>query len=133
MFNDVEVNQLDSLFWDFWRPSHHSQLGDAVHQLQKFRVAFDQHGSSSLITAILLGQQPQSPALILRYRIDAILALFASRNDPTDMELPSSATAIGFTAFAPQQVEGTLHHGLGALQLAQTQLQSGVRPPQLLA
>jgi hypothetical protein len=117
----------------FWRPGVHSQFGDAVDQLQEFPVAFDQHGTSSLVTAILLSQQPQSCALILRYGIDAILALFTSSNDPTDMELAASATAIGFTAFAPQQVKGTLHHGLGALQLSQTQLHGGVRAPQLLA
>ena len=120
-------------FCRFRRPDPHSQLGDVVHQLQEFHMAFDQRGPRSLITAILLSQGPQASALILGYRINAILALFTSSNDPTGMELSLSATAVGFTAFAPQQVKGTLHHGLGALQLAQTQLHRGVEAPQLLA
>jgi hypothetical protein len=96
-------------------------------------MAFDQHGARSLITAVLLSQRAQASALILRHRINAILALFTSSDDPTGMELPARATAIGFTALASQQVKGTLHHGWGALQLAQTPLHGGVRAPELLA
>ena len=35
------------------------------------------------------------------------------------MELAASATAVGFAAFAAEQVEGALDHGVGALEAAQ--------------
>jgi hypothetical protein len=48
------------------------------------------------------------------------------------VKLAGRTAAVGFAAFAPQQVEGPLDHGLGALESAQRVGQGGVRSPKLL-
>jgi hypothetical protein len=49
------------------------------------------------------------------------------------VEWACGAAAIGFAAFAAQQVEGALDHRLGALKLAQRPGQGGASAPELLA
>jgi hypothetical protein len=49
------------------------------------------------------------------------------------VEWAGGAAAIGFAAFAAQQIEGALDHRLVALQLAQRPGQGGVSAPELLA
>jgi hypothetical protein len=49
------------------------------------------------------------------------------------VQIARDATAIGFAAFAAQQIEGALEHRLGALKLAQRPSQGGISAPELLA
>ena len=49
------------------------------------------------------------------------------------MQLAGSTAAVGFAAFAAEQVEGALNHGFGALERSQSLLHGTVSSPQLPA
>jgi len=96
-------------------------------------MALDQHGARPLVTAVFGGPLPELGALVGGHRVNAILALLTAGDDPAFVEFAAGASAMGFTAFAAQAVEGALHHGPVALQGAERDRQGGVNTPELLA
>jgi hypothetical protein len=117
----------------FLGPDQQALLGDLIAQGQEAQVPFDQPGTRALVTAIGSGPLAQAGALVFGDGIKAVFARFTARQDPRGMKLPGSTAAIGFAAFAAQQVEGALHHGIGALERAQRHGHGGVGAPKLLA
>ena len=95
-------------------------------------MTLGQHRASALMTAIFGGPFSDPSPLLPGNRIEAVLALFAARQDVSGVKLTCSTAAVGFAAFAPQQVEGPLDHWLGALESAKRVGQGGVRAPKLL-
>ena len=96
-------------------------------------MSFDQNGARALITAIGSGPLTDARPLVLRNGVEPVLALFAAGQDPGGMELAGSTTAVGFAALAPEQVAGSLHHRVGALEPAQRGREGGIGSPKLLA
>jgi len=90
--------------------------GDFVGQSQKLGVPFDQESPRALVAAIFGGLFANAGALVVGNRVKAILALFAATEHPGAMGLAGGAAAVGFAAFAAQQIEGALNHGVGALK-----------------
>ena len=115
------------------RPGQQPLLSHLVHQAQQVEVAFAQNGPRALIAAVLGRPFSDLGALVFRDRIEAILTRFAPGQDIAGMELARGAAAVGFAAFAPEQIKRPLDHGFGALEPAQGIGQGGVSAPKLLA
>ena len=95
-------------------------------------MPFDQHGAGALIAAILGRPLPELGALVFGNGIEPIPALLAAGQDIGGVELAGGATAVGFSAFAAEQVKGPLNHRCRALEPAQGGGQGGVSAPELL-
>ena len=96
-------------------------------------MAFDQDGPGTLIAPVLGGPFSHLGALVFGDRVEPILARFTAGQDIAGVELAGGATAVGFSALAPEEVKRALHHRLGALETAQGVGQRGVGAPELLA
>lgn len=96
-------------------------------------MAFGQNGPRALIAAVLGGPLTDLGTLVFGDRVKPILARFTAGQDVTGVELAGGATAVGFSALAPEQVKGARDHRLGALETAQGVGQGGVSAPELLA
>ena len=96
-------------------------------------MAFGQKGPRALIAAVLGGPLADLGALVFGDRVKPILARFTAGQDVAGVELAGGATAVGFSAFAAQQVKRALDHRLGALEAAQGGGQGRVSAPELLA
>ena len=97
------------------------------------QMAFGQDGPRALVAAVLGGPFSNLGPLCWRDRVEAVLAGFTAGQDIAGVELAGGATAVGFSAFAPEQIKRTLDHGFGALEPAQGMGQGGVSAPELLA
>ena len=95
-------------------------------------MAFNQDRSCALIAAVLGRPFSDLGALVLGNGVKPVLARFAAGQNIGGVQLAAGATAVGFSAFAPEQVKGALDHGLGSLEAAQGMGQSRVSAPQLL-
>ena len=73
-------------------------------------MSFGQDGASALIAAVFGGLLTDASPLVFGNGVEPVLALFTAGQDIGGVKLSASATAVGFTAFAPEQVEGTLNH-----------------------
>jgi hypothetical protein len=71
--------------------------------------------------------------LVLGDRIDPVLGRFTASEHIAGVELAGGATAVGFSALAPEQVKRALDHRFGALEAAQGVGQGGISAPELLA
>ena len=96
-------------------------------------MAFDQDGPRALIAAVLPRPFSDLGALLLGNGVKSVLARLTAGQDIAGVELAGGATALGFSALAPEQVKGALDHRLGALETAQGVGQGGVSAPELLA
>ena len=96
-------------------------------------MAFDQDSPRALIAAVLGGPLADLGTLVFGNRVESIPARFTAGQDVAGVELARGATAVGFSALAPEQVKGALDHRLGALETAQGVGQGGVSAPELLA
>ena len=115
------------------RPSQQSLLGQLVNQAQQVEMPFGQHRPRALVAAVLGGPFSDLAALFFGNRVEPSLARFTAGQDIAGVELASGATAVGFSALAPEQVKGALDHRFGALEPAQGVGQGGVSAPELLA
>src|ERR1700693_2777172 len=97
------------------------------------QMAFDQPGTSALVTAVLRRPFSDLLALIFGDGVEPVLALFAAGQNIGGVQLARRAATVGFATFAPEQIEGALEHGFGALEAAQGRGQSGVGAPESLA
>jgi hypothetical protein len=104
-----------------------------VHQGQQVKMAFDQHGPRALIATVFGGPFPNLGALAFGNGIEAILSRFAAGQDVNGMPFATSAMTVGFSALAPKQIKGALHHRFGALEAAQGVGQCRIGTPELLA
>src|SRR5512146_1879245 len=95
-------------------------------------MPFDQHRPGALVTAIFGGPLAHLSPLGLGHRVEPILAGFAAGQDVSRMQLSSGAAAVGFSAFAAEQIKGALNHRFGALEAAQGGGHGGVSAPELL-
>lgn len=111
-------------------PGAQSQLGEAIHQGQHLLVTLDQDRPRPLVAAIFGRELAQQAPLFVGNRVGPMPARLAARNHPSGVQFASGATAPRVAALAPQQIEGALDHGVGALEAAQGPLQSGVRSPE---
>lgn len=114
------------------RPRQQARLSHLVHQAQQVKLALDQSGSRALIPAVLGGPFSELGALVFGDGVETVLARLAAGQDISGVRLAGGATAIGFSALAPQQVKGTLDHRLGSLELAQGGGQGRVCTPESL-
>ena len=96
-------------------------------------MPFDQEGAGALVAAICRGPSAQAGALLFGHRIEVILALFAAGENPGGMRLAGSTAAMGFAAFAAEQIKGALDHRIGALERVESFGAGGVGAPKLLA
>ena len=96
-------------------------------------MPFDQESAGALVAAIFSGPSAQAGALVFGHRIEVIFALFATGENPGGMRLAGSTAAIGFAAFAAEQIEGALDHRIGALERVESFGDGGVVAPKLLA
>jgi hypothetical protein len=108
-------------------------FSNLIRQAEQSLLALDQHGPGALIAAIFTGQLAELVALPGGHRVDSIFTLFAAGNNPGNMGLAAGATAGWLSAFATQEVEGALNHGLRTLEAAQDDAQSGIGMPELFA
>ncbi len=115
------------------RPSQQALLADLIDQAKEVQVPFDQHGTGALIAAILGRPLPQLGALVFGHGVEPIPALLAAGQDISGVRRTSSATAVGLAAFAAEQIEGALDHGLGALEMAQGGTQGSIGAPESLS
>ena len=107
-------------------------LGDFVGQSQELHLAFDQEGTRALIAAIFSGLSANTGALVFGNGVKAILALLTATQDPRGVKLAGGAAAVGFAAFAAEEIEGALDHGLGAQERTKRAAHGGVGAPELL-
>jgi len=96
-------------------------------------MPFAQESAGPLVTPVFSGPEAKTPALVFGNGVEAVLARFAPAQDPGGVKLAGGTAAVGFAAFAAEQVEGALDHGLGTLQGADSQAHGGVEAPELLA
>jgi hypothetical protein len=115
------------------RPGQQSLLSYLVDQAQQVEMPFGQHRPRALVAAVLGGPLSDESPLFFRDRVEPILARFTAGQDIAGVELAASATAVGFTAFAAEQVKGALNHELRALEAAQGSGQGRVSAPEVLA
>jgi hypothetical protein len=114
-------------------PSHQSLFRDLIDELKQLVATPHQNGSATLVAAVLGGQFSQPGSLLGWDNKGASFAFDAAANDPRAVKLAPGAPAIGFAAFTLLPEERALDHGLGALESAQSRLERGVDPPELLA
>ncbi len=113
-------------------PGQEPLLGDLIHQGQQAQMPFDQYRPGALVTAIFGGVFSNFSPVFFGHRIEPVLAGFAAGQDVSWMELAASATAVGFSTLAAEQIEGALNHRLGALEAAQGGGHGGVSAPEPL-
>jgi hypothetical protein len=106
---------------------------DLIGQPEQLLGAFDQDGAGTLVTAVFAGEASQAGPLLGRHHQGLLFSSNATGDDPTSVELALGAVAIGFTALALLQIKGALNHGLGAMESAEGDPESGVNPPEALA
>ena len=87
----------------------------------------------ALVAAIFGRPLADLSSLLFGNGVKAILALLAAGHNVSGVELTGDTTAVGLAAFAAEQVEGALHHRMGALEPTQSVGQGGVGTPELLA
>ena len=117
----------------FLWPDQQALLSDLVGQGQQFHMAFGQDRASALVTAIFGGPLTDPSPLVFGNGVKPVLALFTAGQDVGGVKLAARTTAVGFAALAPEQVEGALHHRVGALESAQSVRNGGIGSPKLLA
>src|SRR6266852_2999085 len=117
----------------FLWPDQQALLGHLIDQGQQFDMPLDQDGASALVTAIFGGPLTDPCALVVGNGVEPVLALLAAGQDVGRVKLAASTTAVGFAAFAPEQIEGALDHRFGALEAAQRLRNGGIGSPELLA
>jgi hypothetical protein len=115
------------------RPVQQSLLGYLLYQAQQLEMTFGQHRPGALIAAILGGPFSDLSALFLGNRVESVLARFAAGQNIAGMELAGDAAAVGFSAFAAEQIKGPPNHRFRALEATQGGGQSRVGAPELLA
>ena len=117
----------------FRRPDQQSLVGHLIDQSQQSGLSFGQDRACALVAAIFGSLLADLSSLLFGNGVKAILALFAAGQNVSGVELTGGTAAVGFAAFAAEQVEGALHHRVGALEPAQSMGQGGVGTPELLA
>lgn len=110
-----------------------SFLGQLVDPLQKFLLAFDQNGPRTLPAPILAGPPAELSALLGRHTVNTVLALFTASNHPPFVQIALGAPAVGFAAFAAEQIERAWNHRFGTLERFQSPSQVAVGLPELFA
>ena len=115
------------------RPGQEPLLRDLIHQRQQAQMPFDQHRPGALVAAIFGGAFSHFRPLCFGHRVEPILAGLAAGQHVRRMQLAARAAAVGFTAFAAEQIKGALNHRLGALEAAQGGGHGDVGAPELLA
>ena len=108
-------------------------LGDLIGEGQKQQMPFHQESSSALVPAVFSGPDSDASALVLGNAVEAIFALSAASQNPGGMQLPGSATAVEFAAFAAEQIKRALDHNFRALEAAKSFSHGGIGTPKLLA
>lgn len=86
-------------------------LGELIDQGRQGCGLFNQPSPSRLPTAIFPSQGAKARALIDRHRVQAILARFAAGENPGSVQFATGTSAIGFSALAPQLIEGLRRAG----------------------
>jgi len=117
----------------FLGPDPQALLGHLIDQAQQLDLPLGQDGASALVAAIFGGPLTNLGALVFGNGVEPVLAFFAASQDVGGVELAASATAVGFAAFAAEQVKGALDHWVGALESAQGVGEGGIGSPHLLA
>ncbi len=115
------------------RPGQEPLLGHLIHQGEQAQMPFDQHRPNPLVTAIFGSVFSNFSPLFFGHRIEPVLAGFAAGQDVSWMQLAASATAVGLSALASEQIEGALNHGVGALKTTQGVGQCRIGTPELLS
>src|SRR5712692_7852541 len=96
-------------------------------------MPLDQQRTRALVAAIFTGPSAKAGARLLGYRIEAVFALLAARENPGGVQLARGAAAIGFAALAAPQIERALDQGSRTLKRSQRLGHSAKGTPQLLA
>src|ERR1039458_792372 len=116
----------------FRRPDQQSLVGHLIDQSQQSGLSFGQDRTRAMVAPIFGSPLADLSSLLFGNGVKAILALFAASQNVGGVELTGGTTAVGFAAFAAEQVERALHHRMGALEAAQSMGQGGVGTPELL-
>jgi hypothetical protein len=114
-------------------PGKNTPLCQGVDLGQQSRGGLDPGGPASLVTPILIGPTTHLSPLLVAHAVKPLLALLTTSQNPTGVELSGHATAIGFAAFSPKQVERTRNHGLGTQEPMHNGSHRGVGSVDLLA
>ena len=117
----------------FLWPDQEALLGHSIDQVQQFQMSFGQDRASALVAAVFGGLLTEASPLVFGNGVKPILSLFTAGQDIGGMQLSASTTAVGFAAFAAEQVKGALDHWVGALESAQGVGEGGIGSPHLLA
>src|SRR6266700_2445269 len=94
----------------FLWPDQEALLGHSIDQVQQFEMSFGQDRPRPLVTAIFGGLLTDTSPLVFGNGVEPILALFTAGQNVGGVKLSASTTAVGFAAFAPEQIEGALDH-----------------------
>jgi len=94
----------------FLWPDQEALLGHSIDQVQQFQMSFGQDRASALVAAVFGGLLTEASPLVFGNGVKPILSLFTAGQDVGGVKLSASTTAVGFAAFAPEQVEGALNH-----------------------